>query len=29
MTNKGKLRIDGRVVRENYLFQVKAPSGIV
>jgi branched-chain amino acid transport system substrate-binding protein len=26
MTNKGKLRIDGRVVRDNYLFQVKAPS---
>ena len=26
MTNKGKLRIDGRLVRDNYLFQVKAPS---
>src|SRR5260370_11432712 len=26
MTNKGKLRIDGRVVRDNYLFQVKGPS---
>ncbi|WJR75616.1 ABC transporter substrate-binding protein [Bradyrhizobium sp. NP1] len=26
MTNKGKLRIDGRVVRDNYLFEVKTPS---
>ena len=26
MTIKGKLRIDGRLVRDNYLFQVKAPG---
>jgi branched-chain amino acid transport system substrate-binding protein len=26
MTNNGKLRIDGRVVRDNYLFEVKTPS---
>jgi len=26
MTNNGKLRIDGRVVQDNYLFEVKTPS---
>src|SRR6476661_3375097 len=25
-TRNGKLRIDGRVVRDNYLFEVKKPS---
>ncbi|MNL52031.1 hypothetical protein D3C87_1751730 [compost metagenome] len=26
MTKNGKLRVDGRVVRDMYLFQVKAPA---
>ena len=26
MTREGKLRIDGRVVRDMYLFQVKTPA---
>ncbi len=28
MTKNGKLREDGRLVRDMYLFQVKSPSGV-